>query len=106
MVVHGPFWRLPAGTYVATVKTRQRGPVEGPDPGAPVATLEAIVGESTLAHMRLSTAHLAGDQIAMRFDVAEADAGPESRVGLRLRTESAVDVAIEAISVEMVSAST
>ncbi len=106
VVVHGPFWRLPAGTYVATVKTRQRGPAEGPDPGAPVATLEVIVGRSTLAEMRLSTARLAGDQIALRFDVAEADAGPESRVGLRLRTESAVDVAVEAISVEMVAAST
>jgi hypothetical protein len=105
VVVHGPFWRLPAGTYVAYVKTRPRGQIEGPDHGPPVATLEAIVGESTLAHMRLSTAHLAGEQIVMRFDVPEADAGPESRVGLRLRTESAVDVAVEAISVEMVSAS-
>ncbi len=102
VVMEGPYWRLPSGTYVAHLRTR---PLVGEDghssrEGEPVVVVDVVARDAGLAEQLLSVARLNGNRMAVTFNVLPSDASPDTRIGLRLRTETAVGFAVEELSVQ------
>jgi hypothetical protein len=109
LVLSGPDWRLPAGSYLARIRTRVEGdggPTEGHDGGAPsfVAVMEVVVEGVVLWKRPLERQELAGGTTMLPFDISGPHAERGAYVAVRIRTKQAVAMVVEAVEVEQLAA--
>jgi hypothetical protein len=107
LVVSGPHWRLPAGSYRTRLRTRLVGHATGEgltgvSAAEAVAVVDVVEGETVLAEAQLSRQEVFDGLTVLPFVLSNAHAVPGARIGVRFRTEIEVSAVIESVEVELV----
>jgi hypothetical protein len=98
-VVLGPNWRLVPGRYHVDMGVRLLTDVDSAAHGL-IASAMVTVGDQALTEVALSAIDLATGVVRLEFVISEAEARGSDQVGVSLRIDTPIDVAVTSVIVE------